>query len=51
MFSALCGMGFARREAARALEQLDCDAEQDLAQLLRRALARLAPSTMPAARE
>ncbi|MFZ5892937.1 MAG: HNH endonuclease [Myxococcota bacterium] len=43
VLSALCGMGFGRREATRALEQLDVS-EQDSVLLLRRALARLVPN-------
>ncbi|MFZ5892670.1 MAG: HNH endonuclease [Myxococcota bacterium] len=45
VLSALCGMGFGRREASRALQHLGCDGEQDAA-LLRRALERLTPNTM-----
>ncbi|MFZ5896012.1 MAG: hypothetical protein ACOY0T_33455, partial [Myxococcota bacterium] len=45
VLSALCAMGFGRREAARALEQLGDDGEEDCALLLRRALARLVPDT------
>ncbi|MFZ5890454.1 MAG: HNH endonuclease [Myxococcota bacterium] len=49
VLSALCAMGFGRREAARALGQLDDD-DRDLSLLLRRALARLVPDTMSAYR-
>ncbi|MFZ5895050.1 MAG: RuvA C-terminal domain-containing protein [Myxococcota bacterium] len=50
VLSALCGMGFARREAARALEQVGQDGAEDSAMLLRRALGRLVPERFSASR-
>ncbi|MFZ5890923.1 MAG: HNH endonuclease [Myxococcota bacterium] len=46
VLSALCGMGFDRREATRALEQLGYDGQYDSAMLLRRALASLVPNML-----
>ncbi|MFZ5890764.1 MAG: HNH endonuclease [Myxococcota bacterium] len=48
VLSALCGMGFGRREAMRALEQLGHHGERDAATLLRHALARLVPNATAA---
>ncbi|MFZ5892862.1 MAG: HNH endonuclease [Myxococcota bacterium] len=45
VLSALCGMGFGRREAAQALAVVDDDSWQDAVLLLRCALGRLVPNT------
>ncbi|MFZ5889638.1 MAG: hypothetical protein ACOY0T_01105 [Myxococcota bacterium] len=46
VLSALCNLGFARREALVAVETIASDIDQDCATMLRVALARLTPSTV-----
>lgn len=50
VLSALCAMGFGKRQASQALEQVPQDRDQDIATMLRATLTQLVPSTVASIR-